>query len=171
MQNFVEAIEVCRMGEKNGSGSALTEAERERIAVHEAGHAIMAQVLGCGRVEKVTILSRGAALGVTLVTQTEDKHLHLKSELEHRIQMLLGGRAAELITYDDASSGASSDLKEASRLALSMVATLGLGDNGTLFSLEALLTALNIKPDTTIAVAEAEAVLTAQNERCLDNAA
>ncbi|MDB5888488.1 MAG: cell division protein [Rhodocyclales bacterium] len=166
MRNFVEAIEVCRMGEKNGAGSSLTEAERERIAVHEAGHAIMAQVLGCGQVEKVTILSRGAALGVTLVTQKEDKHLHLKSELEHRIQMLLGGRAAELITYNDASSGASSDLKEASKLALSMVATLGLGDNGTLFSLEAL-TALNIKPDTTIAVAEAEAVLTTQNERCL----
>ncbi|MEC5388119.1 AAA family ATPase [Uliginosibacterium sp. H3] len=167
MRNFVEAIEVCRMGEKNGSGSALTEAERERIAVHEAGHAIMAQVLGCGQVEKVTILSRGQALGVTLVTQKEDKHLHLKSELEHRIQMLLGGRAAELITYDDASSGASSDLKEASRLALSMVATLGLGDNGTLFSLEALA-ALNIAPDTKIVVAEAEAVLTTQNERCLE---
>jgi cell division protease FtsH len=167
MRNFVEAIEVCRMGEKNGSASALTETERERIAVHEAGHAIMAQVLNCGRVEKVTILSRGQALGVTLVTQTEDKHLHLKSELEHRIQMLLGGRAAELITYNDASSGASSDLKEASRLALSMVATLGLGDNGTLFSLEALA-ALNITPDTTIVVAEAEAVLTTQNERCLE---
>jgi cell division protease FtsH len=166
MRNFVEAIEVCRMGEKNGSGSGLTDAERERIAVHEAGHAIMAQVLGCGQVEKVTILSRGQALGVTLVTQKEDKHLHLKSELEHRIQMLLGGRAAELITYNDASSGASSDLKEASRLALSMVATLGLGDNGTLFSLEAL-TSLNIRPDTTVVVAEAEAVLTTQNERCL----
>lgn len=167
MKNFVEAIEICRMGEKNAAGSALTSTERERIAVHEAGHAIMAYVLGCGLVEKVTILSRGAALGVTLVTQQEDKHLHLKSELEHRIQMLLGGRAAELITYNDASSGASSDLKEASRLALSMVATLGLGDKGTLFSLEAL-TALSIKPDTTLVVAEAEAILALQNERCLD---
>ena len=166
MANFIEAIEVCRMGEVNGSASALTEGERERVAVHEAGHAIIAQVLNVGRVEKVTILSRGGALGVTLVTQTEDKQLHLKSELQHRIQMLLAGRAAELITYNDASSGAASDLKEASKLALSMVATLGLSDSGTLFSLDAL-TALNIKPDTTTAVAEAESTLTTQNERCL----
>ncbi len=166
MANFVEAIEVCRMGEVNGSASALTEGERERVAVHEAGHAIVAQVMNVGRVEKVTILSRGGALGVTLVTQSEDKQLHLKSELQGRIQMLLAGRAAELITYNDASSGAASDLKEASRLALSMVATLGLSDTGTLFSLDAL-TALNIKPDPTGAVAEAEAILTAQNERSL----
>ena len=166
MANFLEAVEVCRMGEVNGSAAAWTASERERIAVHEAGHAIIAQVLNVGRVEKVTILPRGGALGVTLVTQSEDKQLHLKSELQHRIQMLLGGRAAELITYDDASSGASSDLKEASRLALSMVATLGLSDTGTLFSLEALA-ALNIKPDPTAAVAEAEMILAAQNERCL----
>ncbi|HEY4183506.1 MAG TPA: AAA family ATPase [Polyangia bacterium] len=166
MANFIEAIEVCRMGEVNGSSSAMTEGERERIAVHEAGHAIVAQVMNVGRVEKVTILSRGGALGVTLVTQSEDKKLHLKSEIQGRIQMLLAGRAAELITYDDASSGAASDLKEASRLALSMVATLGLSDAGTLFSLDAL-TALNIKPDPNAAVAEAEAILTAQNERCL----
>jgi len=166
MTNFLEAIEVCRMGEVNGSTSAMTEAERERVAVHEAGHAIIAQVLNVGRVEKVTILSRGGALGVTLVTQSEDKKLHLKSEIQGRIQMLLAGRAAELITYDDASSGAASDLKEASRLALSMVATLGLSDTGTLFSLDAL-TALNIKPDTTSAVAQAELILASQNERCL----
>jgi len=166
MTNFLEAIEVCRMGEVNGSSSAMTERERERIAVHEAGHAILAQVMNVGRVEKVTILSRGGALGVTLVTQTEDKKLHLKSEIQGRIQMLLAGRAVELITYDDASSGAASDLKEASRLALTMVATLGLSDTGTLFSLDAL-SALNIRPDPSSAVAEAEAILATQNERCL----
>ena len=165
MAHFVEAIEVCRMGEVNGSATALTEAERERIAVHEAGHAIVAQVLGVGQVEKVTILPRGGALGVTLVTQKEDKQLHLKSELENRIQMLLGGRTAEILTYDDASSGAASDLKEASRIALSMVANLALGDQGTLFNLDALA-ALNIKPDTGKAVAEAEALLSTQNTRC-----
>ena len=165
MENFLEAIEVCRMGEINGSATAMTEAERKRVAVHEAGHAIVAQVLGVGLVEKVTILPRGGALGVTLVTQSEDKQLHLKSEMENRIQMLLGGRAAEIIIYNDASSGAASDLKEASRLALSMVASLGLGDKGTLFSMDALA-AFNIKPDTTLAVAEAEGILVTQNERC-----
>jgi cell division protease FtsH len=165
MANFLEAIEVCRMGEVNGSATALTEAERARIAVHEAGHAIVAQVLGVGRVEKVTILPRGGALGVTLVTQKEDKQLHLKSELENRIQMLLGGRTAEILTYDDASSGAASDLKEASKIALSMVANLGLGDQGTLFNLEALAV-FNVPPDTSKAVAEAEALLVTQNAHC-----
>lgn len=165
MAHLLEAVEVCRMGEVNGSATALTEAERERIAVHEAGHAVIAEILGVGRVEKVTILPRGQALGVTLVTQEEDKVLHLKSELENRIQMLLAGRAAELIHFSDASSGAASDLKEASRIALSMVATLGLGDKGSLFSMEAL-SALGMKPDTAAAVAEAELVLTAQNDRC-----
>ncbi len=165
MANFLEAIEVCRMGEVNGSATALTEAERARIAVHEAGHAIVAQVLGVGRVEKVTILPRGGALGVTLVTQKEDKQLHLKSELENRIQMLLGGRTAEILTYADASSGAASDLKEASKIALTMVANLGLGDQGTLFNLEALA-ALNVPPDTSKVVAEAEALLVTQNANC-----
>jgi cell division protease FtsH len=166
MANFIEAIDVCRMGEVNGSSAVLTEGERERVAVHEAGHALIAQVLKVGRVEKVTILARGGALGVTLVTQTEDKQLHLKSELQNRIQMLLGGRGAELIVYNDASSGAASDLKEASRLALSMVATLGLSDQGTLFSLDAL-SELHLKPDTTVALAQAESILTTQNEQCL----
>lgn len=165
MAHFLEAIEVCRMGEINGSATALTLAERERIAVHEAGHAIVAHILNVGRVEKVTILPRGGALGVTLVTQQEDKQLHLKSELENRIQMLLGGRTAEILTYNDASSGAASDLKEASKIALAMVANLGLGLQGTLFNLEAL-TAMNIQPDTNKAVSEAEAVLALQNERC-----
>jgi cell division protease FtsH len=166
MDNFIEAIDVCRMGEVNGTSSVLTERERERVAVHEAGHAIIAQVRNVGRVEKVTILSRGQALGVTLVSQADDKQLHLKSELQNRIQMLLAGRAAELIAFDDTSSGAASDLKEASKLALSMVATLGLSDKGTLFSLDAL-SELRLEPDTTTAVAQAESILAAENEKCL----
>ena len=89
----------------------------------------------------------------------------LKSELENRIQMLLGGRTAEILTYADASSGAASDLKEASKIALTMVANLGLGDQGALFNLEALA-ALNVPPDTSKAVAEAEALLATQNARC-----
>ena len=71
------------------------------------------------------------------------------------------------ITYHDASSGAASDLKEASRLALAMVANLGLGDKGTLFSMDALA-AFNIQPDTTLVIAEAEGVLASQNERCFE---
>ena len=133
-----------------------------------AAYRILQATLAIGTGFGVLLVSDQASLTDpgTLVTQAEDKQLHLKSELQGRIQMLLAGRAAELITYDDASSGAASDLKEASRLALSMVATLGLSNTGTLFSLDAL-TALGIKPDPQKAVAEAETILAAQNERCL----
>ena len=136
--HMMEALEVCRIGEDTGGGDAMTPDERERIAVHEAGHAILARVLNTGRLEKVTILPRGPALGITLVTPEHDKHLHKRSELENRIKMLLGGRCAELQLAHEASSGASSDLKEASKLALTMVATLGLGDKGRLLNYEAV---------------------------------
>ena len=71
---------------------------------------------------------------------------------------------AEVITYHDASSGAASDLKEASRLALAMVANLSLGDKGRLFSMDTFA-AFNIQPDTMLVIAEAEGVLASQNER------
>lgn len=167
MPLFMQAIEDCQMGEVNRSGQALTARERERVAVHEAGHAVIAKLLKTGNVEKVTILSRGPALGVTYVTQDEDKKLHLRSELENRIQMLLGGRCAELVMYNEASSGASSDLKEASRIAMAMVASLGLGDKGSLFSIEALAD-MNIQPDTKAVIHESEAVLNRLHEACLN---
>jgi cell division protease FtsH len=80
--------------------------------------------------------------------------------------MLFGGRCAELVIFGEASSGAGSDLKEASRIALAMSASFGLGDSGKLFSMEAL-TAMNIQPETEASVADAEAVLTRLHERCL----
>jgi cell division protease FtsH len=166
MAHIMQAIEDCQMGEVNTSGQALTAEERKRVAYHEAGHAVIAKLLKTGTVEKVTILPRGDALGVTYVTQSEDKKLHLRSELENRIQMLFGGRCAELVIFGEASSGAGSDLKEASRIALAMSASFGLGDSGKLFSMEAL-TAMNIQPDTEASVADAEAVLTRLHELCL----
>ncbi|MET1079599.1 MAG: AAA family ATPase [Pseudomonas sp.] len=138
MRHFVDALETCRIGEQPVGASALSETDRSRIAVHEAGHAIIAAALNCGRVEKVTILPRGQALGVTLVTPLEDKRLHLESELRARIQMLLAGRAAEQLYFNEVSSGAGQDLHEASKLALSMVGSLGMGPSGSLLSLQAV---------------------------------
>ncbi|MES2821116.1 MAG: AAA family ATPase [Pseudomonadota bacterium] len=138
MQHFVDALETCRIGEQPVGASALSETDRTRIAVHEAGHAVIAAALNCGRVEKVTILPRGQALGVTLVTPLEDKRLHLESELCARIQMLLAGRAAEQLYFHEVSSGAGQDLHEASKLALSMVGALGMGPTGSLLSLQAV---------------------------------
>ncbi len=135
----MEAIETTRIGELNGAQRALGERERRYIAVHEAGHALVSAVLGYGKVEKVTILPRGGALGVTLVTQEEDQTLVLKSDMEKHIQMLLGGRNAELAKFfDEASSRASQDLQQASKLALDMVGRYGFGQDGALFSIGAL---------------------------------
>ncbi|MFT4174842.1 MAG: AAA family ATPase [Rhodocyclaceae bacterium] len=138
MADMLEAIEVARIGEINGSKSMMSEDERHRIAAHEAGHAIVAVVQGTGNVEKVTILPRGDALGVTLVTPDEDKSLYMKSDIEKRIQMLLGGRNAELAVFEEASSGAAQDLQEASRLAMDMVGRYGFGQAGKLFSVASL---------------------------------
>lgn len=166
MRHCVDALETCRIGEQPSGTSALSEAERTRIAVHEAGHAIVAAALGCGRVEKVTILPRGQALGVTLVTPVEDKRLHLESELRARIQMLLAGRGAERLHFAEVSSGAGQDLHEASKLALSMVATLGMAPSGSLLSLQAVRDA-HLDSDPREALNEADQLLQELDRECL----
>jgi cell division protease FtsH len=166
MRHCVDALETCRIGEQPLGVSALSEAERTRIAVHEAGHAIVAAALNCGRVEKVTILPRGQALGVTLVTPVEDKRLHLESELRARIQMLLAGRGAERLHFAEISSGAGQDLHEASKLALSMVAALGMGPNGSLLSLQAVREA-HLESDPREALAAADQLLQDLDRDCL----
>lgn len=165
MSDFLEAIEVCRIGEKPLTVTPLTEAERERIAVHEAGHALVGYLLDLGNIEKVTIVPRGLSLGVTLITPISDQRLYVRSFLENRIKMLLGGRAAELIGFGECSSGAAQDLKESSKIALSMVATLGLGDEGNLFNLEAL-SDMNLRPDMQEPIARAEQLLRRLGDEC-----
>ncbi|UXY14547.1 AAA family ATPase [Chitiniphilus purpureus] len=164
---LTEAIEISRMGEVNGAVRALTAEERERVAVHEAGHAVIAELLGVGRVEKVTILPRGGALGVTLVSPPEDRHLHRKSELENRIVMLLGGRCAELLTFGEASTGASHDLQEASRIALAMVAQYGFGSKGSLFNLAAIDNPALVQPEMGNAIEEAKDLLARLEQKCM----
>ncbi|MFA9441359.1 AAA family ATPase [Uliginosibacterium sp. sgz301328] len=162
MADMLEAIEVARIGEINGSKSMMSQNERHRIAAHEAGHAIVAVVQGSGHVEKVTILPRGGALGVTLVTPDEDKSLYMKSDIEKRIQMLLGGRNAELAMFDEASSGAAQDLQEASRLAMDMVGRYGFGQAGRLFSVASLPDAM-MAFHTQSLIEAADEVLQGQN--------
>ncbi|VTU31455.1 ATP-dependent zinc metalloprotease FtsH [Variovorax sp. PBS-H4] len=165
MTHLMEAIETTRIGELNGAQRALGERERRYIAVHEAGHALVSAVLGYGKVEKVTILPRGGALGVTLVTQEEDQTLVLKSDMEKHIQMLLGGRNAELAVFDEASSGASQDLQQASRLALDMVGRYGFGQDGALFSIGAL-PAQHASRQISAAVRQANQLLETLNLQC-----
>ena len=165
MEHMVEAIEISRIGAKPDGVTPLSEAERTRIAVHEAGHALVAAALNTGRVEKVTILPRGQALGVTLVTPLEDKRLHLESELRGRIQMLLAGRNAEQLYFHEVSSGAGQDLQEASKLALSMVGALGMGPAGSLLSLQAVREA-HIEFDSSATLDSADALLQQLNREC-----
>jgi cell division protease FtsH len=106
----------------------LTKKERERVAHHEIGHALVGGLLpGADPVTKISIIPRGiSALGYTLQTPKEDRYILTQAELENRIAVLLGGRAAEKLVYDDLSTGAQDDLKKATDLARSMVTRFGM---------------------------------------------
>ena len=103
----------------------FTDDTRERLAYHEAGHALVGHWLGVGVVERVTIEPRGKALGVTHIARGNEDPLYKQAELSNRLAMMLGGREAELLVLDSVSSGASDDLKRASALAIDMVGSLG----------------------------------------------
>jgi cell division protease FtsH len=105
----------------------LQGAEKRRVAVHEAGHAITARYSpDCEPLERITIIPRGMALGVTQQAPIEDRHLATERQLESRLRVLLGGYAAERLFLGSISSGAESDLKEATKVASSMVAHFGM---------------------------------------------
>jgi cell division protease FtsH len=127
MPEFQEAVErvVAGLEKKN---RLINPKEREIVAYHEMGHAIVASSLpGTDPVKKISIIPRGiAALGYTMQTPTEDRFLMSKSELLNRIATLLGGRAAEEIVFEDISTGAHNDLARATDTARSMVKEYGM---------------------------------------------
>lgn len=124
--HFQRALEQQLMGGPATAGqSALSVLDRRRIAVHEAGHALVAKLLDVGVVEKVSILKRGRALGVTLVTSDDDAMLQSEPELKARMTMLLAGRGAEALVLESASTGAANDLERVSNLAYRMVTEFG----------------------------------------------
>jgi cell division protease FtsH len=134
-RHLERTLEQHLMGGSSDAGrAALDPKERERIAVHEAGHAIVARVLGLGVIEKVSILKRGRALGATLVTQDQESHLQSESDMRNRMAMLLGGRVAELLTLQEASTGAANDLERVSSIAYRMITEFGLGKAAAPFS-------------------------------------
>lgn len=108
-----------------------TERERKMTAYHEAGHAIVGHLLpGNDPVRRVSIVSRGMALGFTLSRPRTDRYQTTKTELLDRIAMMLGGRAAEKIIYNELTAGASNDIQQATRLARRMVVDFGMSDMG-----------------------------------------
>jgi cell division protease FtsH len=129
MADFEEAIERIIAGLEKKS-RVLNKQERERVAYHECGHAIVASVLPhADPVKRVSIIPRGiAALGYTLQMPTEDRYLLTKSELLDRIAVMLGGRAAEEIVFNEISTGAKNDLDKATDMAASMVRSYGMSE-------------------------------------------
>lgn len=113
----------------NESGELLNEDEKQRVAIHEAGHALTAHLLpGADPLNRITIIPRGRSLGMTEQMPSEERHNYTQDYLEDRIIILLGGRAAEKITYRDVSSGAANDLKQATMLARQMVSQWGMSE-------------------------------------------
>ncbi len=125
--DFAEAIErmIAGLEKKN---RVLNEQERRVVAHHELGHALVAMALpGTDPVQKISIIPRGvAALGYTLQRPTEDRFLMTREELENKMAVLLGGRAAEEVMFDHRSTGAANDLAKVTEIARSMVMRYGM---------------------------------------------
>lgn len=134
LQEAVERV-IAGLEKKN---RVLNKMEKERVAYHETGHALVAlSVPGADQVQKISIIPRGvAALGYTLQLPTEDRFLMTKSELENKIAVLLGGRIAEELTFGEASTGAQNDLVKATDIAKSMVKAYGMSDKLGTIALE-----------------------------------
>jgi cell division protease FtsH len=112
----------------------LDEEERKLTAYHEIGHAIVAHYSAhADRVARISIISRGSALGYTLTPPEKDKLQTTKSELLDDMAVLLGGRVVEELVFDEQTAGASSDIERATRIARAMVEELGMSKLGTMY--------------------------------------
>jgi cell division protease FtsH len=107
----------------------MSDHEKRVIAYHEGGHTLVGHVLeGTDPIHKVSIVSRGRALGWTLALPTEDKYLKSRSELVDSMTMLLGGRSAEELVFGEPTTGASDDIERCSEIARAMVTTYGMSE-------------------------------------------
>ncbi len=166
-EHFLRAIETHQLGgEVSAIKALLSQETRQRLAYHEAGHALVGHWLRVGAVERVTIEPRGQALGVTYITRDTEDPLYQQAELTSRLAMMLGGREAELLVQGSVSSGASDDLKRASELAINMVGSLGFSKAFGLLSVAGVPKEL-LGPDIQAAVLqEARALLEQAQAKC-----
>ncbi|HTT13305.1 MAG TPA: ATP-dependent zinc metalloprotease FtsH [Burkholderiaceae bacterium] len=125
--DFLDALEKIVLGPERPL--LLTQADRERIAYHEGGHAILGLVVpGADPVHRVSIVPRGQALGVTYQRPQTDRYNYPEAYLRARIVGMLGGRAAEEIVYGTRTTGAESDIEQATQIARGMVTRWGMSD-------------------------------------------
>jgi len=128
MEEFQEAIERVLAGPERKS-RLISDEEKAIIAYHEAGHALVMKVLPrCDPVHKVSIISRGMALGYTMPLPEDDRYLQHRTKFKDELAGLLGGRAAEEMIFGDVTTGAASDLERATRIARKMVTEYGMSE-------------------------------------------
>ena len=132
-QDFTDALERIVLGAARRI--VISDDERRRTAYHESGHALLGMLQpGADPVRKVSIIPRGQALGVTFQSPESDRYGYSESYLRGRLTGLLGGRAAESLVYDETTTGAESDLEQATVLARQMVGRWGMSDQIGLLS-------------------------------------
>jgi len=138
-EDLEEAVEVIIAG-KEKKDRILSNKEREVVAFHEVGHALVAGLLeGTDPVHKITIVPRTmGALGYTMQLPEEEKYLVSKEELMNQIMVMLGGRAAEEEVFNLVSTGASNDIERATQTARNMVTIYGMTDNFDMMALESV---------------------------------
>ncbi|HEX9968972.1 MAG TPA: ATP-dependent zinc metalloprotease FtsH, partial [Acidimicrobiales bacterium] len=177
MADFEAARDRVIMGQRRES-LALSDDEKERVAYHEGGHAVLAYVLpNADPVHKVTILPTGMALGVTQQLPMEERHIYPRNYIEDSLAVRMGGRAAELLIYGDLSTGANNDLVGNTELARKMVREWGMSDRigpmawgsaGMVFLGEDLMHSRDYSDVTQHAIdEEVERILREQEERAL----
>jgi len=128
--DFLEAIEKVLLGPERKS-HVLNKKEKKITAYHEAGHALVAHILpNADPVHKISIIARGMAAGYTLKLPSEDRKLHSKSEFVDELAVLLAGQIAEKEIFNELTTGAGNDLREATKLARRLVMEYGMSDLG-----------------------------------------
>jgi cell division protease FtsH len=129
LKDFEFAKDKVLMGVERKS-MVLTDEEKRTTAYHEAGHALMARLLpGTDPVHKVTIIPRGRALGLTMQLPTDDRHSYTKEFLYNTLAILMGGRVAEELIFNQVTTGAGNDLERATDLARKMVCEWGMSED------------------------------------------
>ena len=178
MEDFESARDRVLMGQQRDT-MVLQDDERERIAFHESGHALLAYVLEkTDPLHKITIIPRGMALGVTMTLPEEDRHIMSRQHLEDSLCMRMGGRVAELLVYGDLSTGAADDLQRNTDLARRMVREWGMskeigpmawGSNNQVFLGEDLMHTRDYSDHTSQMIDdEVERILREQEARAIE---
>ena len=128
MLDFEEAKDKVMMGVQRKS-VILSDDEKKTTAYHEAGHTLVAaRTKGADPVHKVTIIPRGQALGVTMQLPIDEKHGYARDYIEGRLAILMGGRAAEELIFNELTTGAGNDIEQATKIARKMVCEWGMSD-------------------------------------------